>query len=256
VRGEDRIMTIEKERITQLRKIIREKKVHTLFQPIISLKDQKLLGYEALSRGPRGMTLENPSLLFEAANANNLTLKLEDLCHRQAIKSAQRLSKGLKLFLNIEAPVLDSRPYQRLDYLKESALRPEDIVLEITERSVIKDIKDFKKDMALFRRKGFHFALDDTGTGYNSIKVFWELKPEYLKLPASLIQNIDRDPLKEKFIKVLIDCAKRTKAKTIAEAIERKAEFRVLRKVGVDFAQGYLFARPGKPFPRPKKIKL
>ncbi|MBA7678109.1 putative cyclic di-GMP phosphodiesterase PdeG [subsurface metagenome] len=248
-------MTIEKTRIVQLRKIIKEKKIHTLFQPIVSLKDQKLLGYEALSRGPEGMALEKPALLFETANASSMTLKLENLCHRQAIKSAQRLPKGLKLFLNIETPVLDSRLYQRLDYLKESALRPEDIVLEITERSAIKDIKDFKKNMALFRRKGFHFALDDTGTGYNNIKVFWELKPEYLKLPAFLMRNIERDPLKEKFIKVLVDCAKGAKAKTIAEAVERRTELKVLRRLGVDYAQGYLFARPGKPFPKPRKIR-
>ncbi len=248
-------MTIEKKRITQLRKIISEKKVHTLFQPIISLKDQRIIGYEALSRGPEGMVLEKPGLLFKTANANDMTLKLEDLCHRQAIKGAQKLPKGLKLFLNIEVPVLDSRLYQKRDYLRKSTLKPGDIVLEITERSAIENIKSFKRKMAFFQRRGFHFALDDTGTGYNSIKVFWELKPEYLKLPASLIQNIDRDPLKEKFIKVLVDCAKRTKAKTIAEAVERRAEFKLLRRLRVDYAQGYLFARPGKPFPKPRKIR-
>jgi EAL domain-containing protein (putative c-di-GMP-specific phosphodiesterase class I) len=247
---------MNKQKIRQLRKIIKEKRIHTLFQPIISLKDQKILGYEALSRGPKGMALENPSLLFETANANHMTLKLEDLCHRQAIKSAQKLPKGLKLFLNIEVPVLDSRLYRKMNYLRKSTLKSEDIVLEITERSAIKNIKRFKKRVAFFQKKGFHFALDDTGTGYNSIKVFWKLKPEYLKLPASLIQNIDRDPLKEKFIKVLVDCAKKTRAKTIAEAVERRAEFKLLRRLGVDYAQGYLFARPGKPFPKIKKIKL
>lgn len=248
-------MTTEKKRIIQLGKIIREKKIHTLFQPIISLKDQKLLGYEALSRGPEGMVLEDPSLLFEAANANNMTLKLESLCHRKAIESAQRLPKGLKLFLNIEALVLDSRLYQKTNYLQESTLGPEDIVLEITERRVIKDVKNFIKNMGFFYRKGFHFALDDTGTGYNSLKVLWELKPEYLKLPTFLIRGIDRDPLKEGFIKVLMDCAKKVKAKTIAEAVERRAEFKLLRRLGVDYAQGYLFARPGKPFPKPRKIR-
>ncbi|MCK4649396.1 EAL domain-containing protein, partial [bacterium] len=231
-------MTTEKKRIAQLRKIIREKKIHTLFQPIVSLKDQRLMGYEALSRGPKGLAQEKPALLFEAANANNLTLKLENLCHRKAIESAQRLPKGLKLFLNIETSVLDSRLYQKTDYLKSSPLRSEDIVLEITEREVIKDVKSFRKNMSFFHRKGFHFALDDTGTGYNSIKVLWELKPEYLKLPSFLVQKIDQDSLKREFIKVLIGCAKRVKAKTIAEAVERRAEFKILRRLGVDYAQG------------------
>lgn len=249
-------MTIKKKRIIQLKKIIRGKKIHTLFQPIVSLKNQRLLGYEALSRGPAGMVLENPGLLFEAANANNLTLKLENLCHRQAIKSAQGLPKGLKLFLNIEAPVLDSRLYQRTDYLKSSTLRPEDIVLEITERKVIKNVKSFRENMGFFHRKGFHFALDDTGTGFNSIKVLWELKPDYLKLPTFLVRDINRDPLKEEFIQVLVNFAKRAKVKTIAEAVEKRAELKVLRRLGVDYAQGYLFARPGKPFPKPRKIKL
>jgi len=249
-------MTIEKKRIIQLRKIIREKKIYTLFQPIVSLKDQKLLGYEALSRGPKGMVLENPSLLFETANGSNLTLQLENLCHRQAIKSAQRLSKGLTLFLNIEAPVLDSRLYQKTNYLQESNLGPEDIVLEITERKVIKDVKNFRKNLGFFYKNGFHFALDDAGTGYNSIKVLWELKPDYLKLPTFLIRNIDREPLKEEFIKALVDCAKKAKAKTIAEAVEKRAEFKVLQRLGVDYAQGYLFAHPGKAFPKPRKIKL
>ena len=70
-----------------------------------------------------------------------------------------------------------------------------------------------------------------------------------------MIQNIDQDPLKEKFIKVLVDCAKRTKAKTVAEAVERKAELKVLRRLGVDYAQGHLFVPPGKSFPKPRKIR-
>lgn len=247
---------MNKKKIRQLRKIIKEKRIHTLFQPILSLKDQNLIGYEALSRGPGGTALEKPDLLFKAANANNVTLKLESLCHRQAIKSAQRLPKGLKLFLNIEAPVLNSRLYQKVDYLKNSTLRPVDIVLEITERSAIKNMRSFRKNMSLFHKKGFHFALDDTGTGYNSIKVLWELKPDYLKLPTFLVRDINRDPLKKEFIQVLVNFAKRAKVKTIAEAVEKKAELKVLRRLGVDYAQGYLFARPGKPFPKPRKVKL
>ena len=248
---------VRKKRINQLREIIRKKEIRTLFQPIVSLKDQKLLGYEALSRGPAGMALEKPDLLFELAKANGKILKLEDLCHQKAFENAQKLPKGLKLFINVEVPLLNRRLYRkRMNLLSKLTLKAEDVVFEITERSAIKNIKKFRESMGLFHEAKFCFALDDTGSGYNSIRVFWELQPAYLKLSSFLIRNIDRDSLKEEFTKVLVDCAKKTKAKTIAEAVEKRAECKILRRLGVDYAQGYLFAHPGEPFPKPKKIKL
>ncbi|MCK4648659.1 EAL domain-containing protein, partial [bacterium] len=229
---------MEKKRARQLKKIIEEKRIRTLFQPIVSLKDQHIIGYEALSRGPAGMAMERPALLFEVAKVNNMSLKLENLCYRQAIKYARGLPKGMKLFINIEASVLNKRLYNSMGYLTESSLEPKDIVLEITERNEITDIKKFRKNMRLFQKRGFCFALDDTGTGYNSIRVFWELEPEYFKLPSFLIWDMDKDPLKREFIRVLINCAKKAKAKTIAEAVERKGVLKILYKLGVDYAQG------------------
>lgn len=240
----------------QLKKIIEEKKIRTFFQPIVSLRNQKILGYEALNRGPKGTTLENIDLLFEVARANNLVTELEDVCHRQAIKNARELSPGLKLFLNIEAQVLDSRLYQGMNYLRGSSLKPENVVLEVTERNVIEDIPRFKRSINLFRERGFLFALDDVGTGYGSIKILQESKPEYLKLPIFFFRGFSREPSMEKFIKVLVDCAKRVEAKTIVEAVGKKADLEILYTLGIDYAQGYLFARPGEFFPKPKEIKL
>jgi EAL domain-containing protein (putative c-di-GMP-specific phosphodiesterase class I) len=248
---------MRKKRIKELRDIIKKKQVRTLFQPIVSLKDQKLLGYEALSRGPVGMPLEKPDVLFDLAQANGKILELEDLCHQKAFENAQELPPGLKLFINVEVPLLNKSLYKkRIKLLSKLAFKAEDVVFEITERSAIQNIKKFRESMSLFHKANFCFALDDTGTGYNSIKVFWELRPAYLKLSSFLIRNIHRDPLKEDFTKVLVNCARQIKAKVVAEAVENRAELKILLKLGVDYAQGYLFARPGKPFPAPKKIKL
>jgi EAL domain-containing protein (putative c-di-GMP-specific phosphodiesterase class I)/GGDEF domain-containing protein len=243
-------------KIVRLEEIIHQGKIHTLFQPILRLSDQKVIGYEALSRGPKGTEFESPELLFELAAAGKMVWLLERLCRQKTLENSRKLPRGAKLFINVEPPVVADPLFRNLEPFERMGLRPEDIVLEITERSAIKDFKTFKKALEFFRRAGFKVALDDTGSGYATLHALWAIRPDYLKIAASLIHYIDKAPLKQQLLKMLLLFAKEGKCKTIAEGVERREEFWVIKEAGVDFIQGFLFARPGKPFPKPRKIKL
>lgn len=243
------------QKIVRLEEIIHQGKIHTLFQPILSLKDQRVMGYEALSRGPKGTEFEPPNVLFDVAIAGKIVWALERLCRQKMFESAKGLPKGTKLFINIEAPVITDPLFRNLEPFDRMELKPSDIVLEITERSAIKDFKTFKKALEFFKRAGFQVALDDTGSGYATLHTLWAIRPDYLKIATSLTHYVDRGSLKQRLLKMLLLFAKEAKCKTIAEGVERREEFRVIKKAGVDFGQGYLFARPGKPFPKPRKIR-
>lgn len=243
-------------KIVKLKEIIHKGEVHTLFQPILSLKNQRVMGYEALSRGPKGTEFESPDVLFGVAVAGNMIWALERLCRQKILENSRKLPKGTKLFINIEAPVVTDPLFRDLKPFDRMGIRLSDIVLEITERSAIKDFGTFKKFLSFFRKAGFQIALDDTGSGYATLKSLWEIRPDYLKLSTSLARDINKYPLKRNFLEVFLRFAKEAQAKTIAEGIEKKEVFRVLRNAGVDFGQGYLFAHPGKPFPKSRKIKL
>jgi EAL domain-containing protein (putative c-di-GMP-specific phosphodiesterase class I) len=123
------------------------------------------------------------------------------------------------------------------------------VVLEITERASLERVKDVKAKLSELRRIGFRIATDDLGAGYAGLTSFATLEPEFVKLDMSLVRDIDRNHTKEALVRSMASVCKELGMMVVAEGVETPQECDRLVALGCDFLQGYLLAKPGKPFP-------
>jgi EAL domain-containing protein (putative c-di-GMP-specific phosphodiesterase class I) len=123
------------------------------------------------------------------------------------------------------------------------------VVLEITERASLADVKDVRMKIAELRKMGFRIAIDDLGAGYAGLTSFATLEPEFVKLDMSLVRDIDGSHTKQKLVRSMAAVCKELGMLVVAEGVETAAERDLLVKLGCDFLQGYLLAKPGRPFP-------
>ncbi|NYC93338.1 EAL domain-containing protein [Clostridium acetobutylicum] len=237
--------------LCEIEKILKNMNITTLFQPIISLSDCRILGYEALSRGPIDSPLYLPSDLFSAAKKYNKTWELELACRVTAIKNSKTLSPDKFLFINVDPEIIKSQNFQTSfskEYLAKYNISPKNIIFEITERTAISDYKAFSKILKNYTSQGYKIALDDTGSGYSGLQTISETKPHYIKLDIELIHNIDRNNFKKLLVKSFVDFSKAAKLKLIAEGIETEGELKVLIDLGVYAGQGFFISKPNHDF--------
>ncbi|HEX2485583.1 MAG TPA: EAL domain-containing protein, partial [Myxococcota bacterium] len=220
--------------------------VRIVFEPIVRLENRQVLGFEALVRGMPGSEFSVPAQLFAAAAECEASFELDALCRRTALRAADRLPKGAKLFLNclpsaIHDPSLQDTALR--DLLARHRLRPSDVVFEISERESIENFAVFREVCDRYSAQGFQIALDDVGAGYSSLEAVTELAPDYLKVDMSFVRGIDGDPARQEILKALTQVAWRIDARIVAEGIETEAELRTLRGLAVSYGQGYLIGR-------------
>jgi EAL domain-containing protein (putative c-di-GMP-specific phosphodiesterase class I) len=122
------------------------------------------------------------------------------------------------------------------------------VVLEITERAPLEEIKDVAARVGRLRSLGYRIAVDDLGAGYAGLTSFAHLEPEVVKVDMSLIRGIDQSPMKQKLLGSIVSLCRDLGIEIIAEGIETTAERDALVRVGGDLCQGYLFARPDRPW--------
>ncbi len=122
------------------------------------------------------------------------------------------------------------------------------VVLEVTERAPLETIRDVTTRVAQLRALGYRIAVDDLGAGYAGLTSFAHLEPEVVKVDMSLIRGIDQSLMKQKLLGSIIGLCRDLGIEIIAEGIETEAERDALIRLGGDLCQGYLFARPEKPW--------
>ena len=240
------------ERARELRSIVDEARITTYYQPIVDMERRSIMGYEALTRGPVNTAFEVPESLFSLSSTARLSVELDALCRRHAVRNARGIDPAKKLFLNSLPEGLEPRGFADSDLLRdleERALEPRNLVLEISERTSIEDFEAFGRDLALLRQHGYLVAIDDVGTGYSSLQAITEVQPDFLKIDISLIKNIHQSLIKQELVRSLLQVGSRIGAQVIAEGIESEEEHRTLRSCGVRYGQGFYLARPAPPFP-------
>ncbi|MTI79506.1 MAG: GGDEF domain-containing protein [Firmicutes bacterium] len=242
----------ELETIEELKGMIEQKKFHIVYQPIVSLKNGKIMGYEALTRGPKGSVLESPGVLFPFAEKVGLLYPLEKVTREKALEEMYRLKNGQKLFININPAIVNDSSFSagNTKKLLESIKRlPHNVVFELTERNSITDFHAFRSALEHYRHQGFQVAVDDAGSGYSSLQSVAELRPDYIKIDRSLIKNIHQDPIKEALVETFVTFSKKINSILIGEGIETEEELKTIMKLGVDYVQGFYLAKPNNPLP-------
>lgn len=241
----------------ELNEIIHQKKIKTVFQPILNLKTGEILGYEALSRGPADSVFKNPRALFSLARENKVLFELETVCRENALYQARNLPEQYKLFINIDPHVIYDQEFHggvTKKYLKKVNLKQDRIVIELTENTSIGNYEGFKQALSHYRKQGYSVAIDDVGAGYSGLQTIVSISYNYIKIDRSIIEDIHNDEVKQTLIKVLIDFADKINFKIIAEGIETYQEFVKVVELGVDFGQGYFIASPENYFNEDIKI--
>jgi len=227
--------------------IIRHCRLTPYFQPIVDLQTGKIIGYESLIRGPSDSPLHPPSILFETAIRLNRLVELEILCRDTNIQFFARLQLPGKLFLNVSPKALMQPDFPRgftAQSLTTHGLESNRLVIELTEDFPIFDIELVRNALEHYRKSGFQVALDDLGTAYAGLRLWSELKPDYVKFDKYFIQSINRDPHKKYLIQNLQDIAANTGCMTIAEGVETIEEYYTVQSLGVAYGQGYYFGKP------------
>lgn len=228
----------------RLLRTVNERLITTLFQPVVNLESRQIIGYEALSRGPAGTELENPEVLFELARDFDLVWDLEALCIENVVPWLTEVCSRGFLFFNLESHFIQQLQHRGTDVFEPFFSCNRQVVIEVTERSAIRDYRTFRRTLHELKQMGFKIAIDDCGSGYATLEAVAELQPDYLKVGHSLFHGVEKDPIRRRLVELVARCADTIGARTIAEAIETEEQLRVCRELGITEGQGYLLARP------------
>ncbi|MBU2112420.1 MAG: EAL and GGDEF domain-containing protein [Gammaproteobacteria bacterium] len=231
----------------ELLRILQAKLLTPLFQPLVSLADGRILGYEALIRGPSDSSLHSPLLLFKTAQSFDLLEPLELLCRQMSIQAFANAGVPGQLFLNVNPMLLltsDHPSGLTKSYIQQAGLAPERIVIELSEQFQVEDTELFVSAVKHYREFGFKIAIDDLGSGFSGLKLWSELQPDIVKIDRYFIDQLHSDPIKKAFVRNIIELAKSTGSLIVAEGIETSEELITCRELGADIGQGYLLGRP------------
>jgi len=237
----------------ELQRIILKEQITILFQPIYDMETLRPHGFEALCRGPKNTEFFTPVALFDTAEKSDLAFELDHLCRRKALQAAggsRGLAREFKLFINTLPFSMRDPDFQgnELIRLLGKDLAPDQIVFEVTERRAIENYHLFRDAMKYFQHLRCLFAIDDMGAGYSGLDKIVELQPNYVKLDMSMVRDIHTSFVKKEMVQTFKAMADKIDAKLVAEGIEKREEFEVVREIGVNYIQGNYLGRPLQGF--------
>jgi EAL domain-containing protein (putative c-di-GMP-specific phosphodiesterase class I) len=233
--GEDR------ERGTILR-VLQGSGLRTVLQPIIDLANGDTVGVEALTRFD-APPQRPPDVWFAEAARHRLAAPLEVAALRSALRLLPGLTDAWYLGLNASPTLIEDGTVATV--LADAPL--DRLVLEITEHAAVNDYHRINAELAPLRKQGLRLAIDDTGSGFASLRHVVRLRPDLIKMDGSLTRGLDTDPFRRALAASLADFAAKIGAQLVAEAVETPQDLAVLQDLRVPFGQGYLFAAPGHP---------
>lgn len=245
--AEKRVQSRFNEMLYAVSKIVAHKDIQILSQPIINVATGEVRAWEMLTRGPKDTELESPLQLFSVARQTGKLYELELIVLEKILELINATGCTQEIFINFTPITLGQERFIR-DMKKMLAayknIPPRQITLEVTERDSIEGMENFLYNIKVLRTMGFRIAVDDTGAGYASLHSISEIMPDIIKIDRSVIQDIDKNTVKESMLKGLLLVAKEAGSLVVAEGIENKEEALVLSRNSVDLAQGYYYARP------------
>lgn len=216
------------------------------FQPIIDRSAGTIHGHECLVRLQMERSY-NGGEIIDAAISRGRVHIFDSYVRQLSVRLAGRQNvPGTKVFINFMPSSIYDPAFcmkSTLEALSHTKLQPEEIVFEVVESEAVTDTKHLQKICAYYRERGFKFALDDVGTGANSLQMVCDLRPDYIKIDKSLISGI-QSAMYRATISKIVDLANEFGVKVIAEGIEDQATADICSAVGINLMQGYYFARP------------
>jgi len=225
-----------------VQEIIHRKLLRTVFQPIVTLPGGRVVGVEALSRGPISGPYDRADQLFGAAARSGLTHALELTCAAQAIAYLDRLPEPLWMSVNSSAATATGL-YSLISANHTACSR---LILEITEHLPLGKIDDLRPVLAGYQSRGVRIAMDDTGCGYADLNATASIKADIVKLCITVIRSAEQHGDVRAAIAEAVKQAHSHGTLVLAEGVGTIDHACMLSELGIDLAQGWLY---GKPFP-------
>ena len=240
-------------RAKHLDRILEKRAITPVFQPLIDLRSNQVIAYEALSRGPAGSPLQRPDLLFEAARDLGRVAELDWTCRAVALEAALegKLGQGVTLFMNVEPDVLGSPVPDELKFVQRMAERSLRVILEVTERALTVRPAELLRALEWARERWWGVALDDVGANPDSLALMPFVKPDVIKLDFRFLHEQPSAEL-VRILDVVHAESSRTGAVILAEGIETEENLQHALSLGATMGQGWYF---GRPEPLPAKIE-
>ena len=236
-----------KQRIEQA---LEEDRFFLQFQPILEIASGTVTHYEVLIRMRETDGLvAMPGKFIPVAERTGLIHRIDQLVLARAVELLRRTpTQGFGLSINLSGKVIDEQAFLPLlrRLLRDSAIDPGRLLIEITETAALADMPSAAELMQEVRALGCRTALDDFGSGFSSFFYLRELSLDMVKIDGAFIRNLPRNSDDRLFVQAIIDVARGLGKQTIAEFVEDEETLRILRELGVDYAQGYYIGRPGE----------
>lgn len=230
--------------LVQFDRLMSQRLVRPHFQPIVTMREAEVIGFEILGRGSV-FGLESVGSMFHAAEQLNLEVELSRMLRWEGVRIGREIPDEPILFVNTHPKELDD-----IEALIDSLAQVRQLigtgkmVLEIHEATVTDPTSILQLRDAL-RQFGFQLAYDDFGSGQARLAELIEAKPDYVKFDISLIRNLDTaDPHRLRMLTTLVQMVRDLNVQALAEGIETEAEAKACVDVGFDLAQGFHFGRP------------
>ncbi len=218
-------------------------------QPLVAMADGSVIAHESLIRGPEGSALRSPEALLRLARETACSAAFEEVCLRAGIRDWARCGARGRLFVNLSANALVQMLVRvsadaLMRELSANGLAPSALVIEITEHEHVGDLPRLLAAASELRAHGIQFALDDFGDGRSSLRLWAELRPEFVKIDKYFVRNLNTESVKVQTVRGLMGFAEVFGTKLVAEGIETEEELRVVRDLGIHYGQGYFLGRP------------
>jgi EAL domain-containing protein (putative c-di-GMP-specific phosphodiesterase class I) len=237
---------------SELRRALGQGQIYLEYQPICSLRDRKLIGFEALVRWnhPERGLLE-PSTFIPVAEETGLIVPLgnwvlTEACRQMREWRAIRESTSLRMSVNVSSLQLTHPDFvshvQRA--LQAAEMNPSQLTLEVTESVLMDGIENAVSTLSALRHRGVTLSIDDFGTGYSSLSYLATLPIDALKVDRSFIERMSRDGDGGEIVKAIFKLGQALSKQVFAEGIETGAQLSLLQELGCEYGQGFLLSRP------------
>ncbi len=222
------------------------------YQPVISLKDNRIVGFEALSRWHHpDYGIMSPMQFIDIAESTEQILSiglwaLEKACLDLKILSEAYQQSPLFICVNISARQLAKAEHvaKFINIVEKAGIDPSCIIMEVTETMLISERDFAQQTLSSLQNQGFRVSLDDFGTGYSSLSHLQKFSVDIIKIDQSFVSHMLTDYDSMQIVKASIGLAKALDMQIVAEGVESGEELAKLIEMKCDYAQGYHFTKP------------
>ena len=227
-------------------RVASEDLLRAVYQPIYSLTTGLIIGFEGLVRPSPESGFSSPTSLFVAAEATRRTVELDVVCARAVLAGAAELGRERYLSINLSPRTLESDAFSVQEILalaRRHGVAPSQLVVEITERESVDDLRRLQQAIATLRRNEVRVAIDDVGAGNAGLRLLSDVEYDILKIDLSLVRASATHGATEAVLQALGTLARTRGHRIVAEGIETPDHLESVLELRYDAGQGYLFGR-------------